>query len=129
MIRRPPRSTLFPYTTLFRSGIVVGLIHSDCRRVAVGPTRKNTDRLYRRWFGRSGKMGKRARREGGCRASNDISDRSRRSFAHTACARARVVSYIDDGSELWSTKSLLIEMGVASLRPLMKFIHAVARLC
>src|SRR2546430_7199410 len=75
MIRRPPRSTLFPYTTLFRSGIVVGLIHSDCRRVAVGPTRKNTDRLYRRWFGRSGKMGKRARREGGCGASNDISDR------------------------------------------------------
>src|SRR5256885_12443835 len=26
MIRRPPRSTLFPYTTLFRSG--------DCREVA-----------------------------------------------------------------------------------------------
>src|SRR5258707_4380179 len=25
MIRRPPRSTLFPYTTLFRSGLVVGL--------------------------------------------------------------------------------------------------------
>src|SRR5256885_4367886 len=24
MIRRPPRSTLFPYTTLFRSGLVVG---------------------------------------------------------------------------------------------------------
>src|SRR3712207_7917398 len=24
MIRRPPRSTLFPYTTLFRSGIFVG---------------------------------------------------------------------------------------------------------
>src|SRR3712207_9074881 len=24
MIRRPPRSTLFPYTTLFRSGQVVG---------------------------------------------------------------------------------------------------------
>src|SRR2546427_5736778 len=24
MIRRPPRSTLFPYTTLFRSGIVPG---------------------------------------------------------------------------------------------------------
>src|SRR3712207_7293000 len=23
MIRRPPRSTLFPYTTLFRSGVVV----------------------------------------------------------------------------------------------------------
>src|SRR3712207_8085923 len=29
MIRRPPRSTLFPYTTLFRSGVVV-----DARRAA-----------------------------------------------------------------------------------------------
>src|SRR2546422_3576500 len=27
MIRRPPRSTLFPYTTLFRSGGVALLIH------------------------------------------------------------------------------------------------------
>src|SRR5438132_7626169 len=25
MLRRPPRSTLFPYTTLFRSGIIVPL--------------------------------------------------------------------------------------------------------
>src|SRR3989454_9318509 len=25
MIRRPPRSTLFPYTTLFRSGVVLAL--------------------------------------------------------------------------------------------------------
>src|SRR3712207_8724830 len=25
MIRRPPRSTLFPYTTLFRSGMATGL--------------------------------------------------------------------------------------------------------
>src|SRR3712207_8820902 len=25
MIRRPPRSTLFPYTTLFRSGLLSGL--------------------------------------------------------------------------------------------------------
>src|SRR5687768_17643015 len=28
MIRRPPRSTLFPYTTLFRSGISASLIFS-----------------------------------------------------------------------------------------------------
>src|SRR2546422_4110273 len=27
MIRRPPRSTLFPYTTLFRSTLVMGLRH------------------------------------------------------------------------------------------------------
>src|SRR3712207_7768174 len=26
MIRRPPRSTLFPYTTLFRSGVEVGTV-------------------------------------------------------------------------------------------------------
>src|SRR3712207_8440643 len=28
MIRRPPRSTLFPYTTLFRSGLTVGNLPS-----------------------------------------------------------------------------------------------------
>src|SRR5258707_5264503 len=27
MIRRPPRSTLFPYTTLFRSGFVTNGVH------------------------------------------------------------------------------------------------------
>src|SRR3712207_7006184 len=27
MIRRPPRSTLFPYTTLFRSALGVGALH------------------------------------------------------------------------------------------------------
>src|SRR2546425_1645681 len=30
MIRRPPRSTLFPYTTLFRSSLQIG--HQDRRR-------------------------------------------------------------------------------------------------
>src|SRR5256886_8749129 len=35
MIRRPPRSTLFPYTTLFRSGIGLALL--DAR--AHGPLR------------------------------------------------------------------------------------------
>src|SRR5256885_5596682 len=32
MIRRPPRSTLFPYTTLFRSIDDVQLIHVDVQR-------------------------------------------------------------------------------------------------
>src|SRR5688572_31817638 len=32
MIRRPPRSTLFPYTTLFRSLAPVGAVHPDDRR-------------------------------------------------------------------------------------------------
>src|SRR3712207_6927925 len=34
MIRRPPRSTLFPYTTLFRSqGVLVGQVHAGRRLV------------------------------------------------------------------------------------------------
>src|SRR3712207_7866866 len=35
MIRRPPRSTLFPYTTLFRSA-VAGVACNLCRRCGVG---------------------------------------------------------------------------------------------
>src|SRR5258707_9560303 len=36
MIRRPPRSTLFPYTTLFRSGLAVWLAmrHAEPTRAA-----------------------------------------------------------------------------------------------
>src|SRR2546426_6078964 len=36
MIRRPPRSTLFPYTTLFRSHVAAGEI-SDAALLAVVP--------------------------------------------------------------------------------------------
>src|SRR5947199_6457667 len=36
MIRRPPRSTLFPYTTLFRSGKV----HEDVTRSDIGSGRE-----------------------------------------------------------------------------------------
>src|SRR3712207_7280031 len=49
MIRRPPRSTLFPYTTLFRSGLglggvrigvegrlLAGVLHVDEERLLVG---------------------------------------------------------------------------------------------
>src|SRR2546429_5922934 len=42
MIRRPPRSTLFPYTTLFRSGLAFS---PDGRRVAT----TSEDRLTRIW--------------------------------------------------------------------------------
>src|SRR2546430_11529436 len=43
MIRRPPRSTLFPYTTLFRSAIFgVGCEHAtDERRELLGHTRSD----------------------------------------------------------------------------------------
>src|SRR2546430_324941 len=40
MIRRPPRSTLFPYTTLFRSGIEPRpLAHGHGQRRALQPSR------------------------------------------------------------------------------------------
>src|SRR5258708_23701705 len=40
MIRRPPRSTLFPYTTLFRSSVFVWLNGSD------GPPPANVEQMY-----------------------------------------------------------------------------------
>src|ERR1035437_1144824 len=42
MIRRPPRSTLFPYTTLFRSG--VPLHRRRCRRCDLCPSSSWRDR-------------------------------------------------------------------------------------
>src|SRR5690349_22806603 len=35
IVRRAPRSTLFPYTTLFRSGVKEGMLLSTCNRVEV----------------------------------------------------------------------------------------------
>src|SRR2546430_3670540 len=42
MIRRPPRSTLFPYTTLFRSGYVWG-------GAGTGDTMRANLEAFRRW--------------------------------------------------------------------------------
>src|SRR5256885_7681755 len=35
MIRRPPRSTLFPYTTLFRSEVVLAVLEEDADRLGL----------------------------------------------------------------------------------------------
>src|SRR2546422_7499788 len=35
MIRRPPRSTLFPYTTLFRSRLDIGAPRRECKTSAI----------------------------------------------------------------------------------------------
>src|SRR2546427_6935657 len=43
MIRRPPRSTLFPYTTLFRS--LEACLEFPSRQMAVGPADFQTRRL------------------------------------------------------------------------------------
>src|SRR5690242_20994475 len=50
MIRRPPSSTLFPYTTLFRSDPVTGLagrraFHDQYRRLAAVARRRKTGAL------------------------------------------------------------------------------------
>src|SRR3712207_8769636 len=36
MIRRPPRSTLFPYTTLFRSEVKDGNVHAAAAKLTAG---------------------------------------------------------------------------------------------
>src|SRR5258708_8772163 len=48
MIRRPPRSTLFPYTTLFRSRLDTVAVHSlwdIYRPVAAAPRRRGRGRI------------------------------------------------------------------------------------
>src|SRR5256885_11948869 len=48
MIRRPPRSTLFPYTTLFRSVNVVSIVYGVLleRTIATDPSRFEGSREY-----------------------------------------------------------------------------------
>src|SRR3712207_8792352 len=46
MIRRPPRSTLFPYTTLFRSECVARVSERDAARHCTGSVRRR--RRFRR---------------------------------------------------------------------------------
>src|SRR5258708_30370057 len=47
MIRRPPRSTLFPYTTLFRS--IIGLLNAD--DYYAGNTFQRVADAFSRWSG------------------------------------------------------------------------------
>src|SRR2546429_6186799 len=56
MIRRPPRSTLFPYTTLFRSCAASAILHSSKKRPAtpgVGPGSNTSPKICVMAFGRS----------------------------------------------------------------------------
>src|SRR5258708_29648315 len=51
MIRRPPRSTLFPYTTLFRSDVL--RIVSCCKTLQESPNNKRTPPVVVRRFFRT----------------------------------------------------------------------------
>src|SRR5258707_2278346 len=77
MIRRPPRSTLFPYTTLFRS-------HCERRsRPRGSPPSPSTSRTLAPGFaGRS-------RRTQSCRGRSACSDRCKRSEEHTSELQSR----------------------------------------
>src|SRR5437868_12423030 len=52
MLRRPPRSTLFPYTTLFRSRLQAAAMNEAARLVEEGmATPEDIDRAVRAGFG------------------------------------------------------------------------------
>src|SRR2546430_13530287 len=56
MIRRPPRSTLFPYTTLFRSGPVNSILEGSGPKAGVDDMIKSMERgllVSRFWYIRS----------------------------------------------------------------------------
>src|SRR5260370_6877570 len=61
MIRRPPRSTLFPYTTLFRSGDARHPV-AECKSFAASPFRRAC-RCIRRGCGLTGRARDRSRSE------------------------------------------------------------------
>src|SRR5947209_16551312 len=52
MIRRPPRSTLFPYTTLFRSSDASGAVHVG-RPGPPGAAATEIERMFSGWVRRS----------------------------------------------------------------------------
>src|SRR3712207_7636707 len=57
MIRRPPRSTLFPYTTLFRSGADRGQLAGLRLRGQLRPRRRGLARLLHQPAGQRGARG------------------------------------------------------------------------
>src|SRR3712207_7518856 len=50
MIRRPPRSTLFPYTTLFRSGAGWVLVFLAVANSAIANANASANAATRTWF-------------------------------------------------------------------------------
>src|SRR5690242_21310269 len=81
MIRRPPRSTLFPYTTLFRSSTG----HERC-----------TDRAHRRrWPPRSSPSPRRPRRRRGCQQRSTATPAAARSVARSEEHTSELQSHVN----------------------------------
>src|SRR2546425_12766384 len=90
MIRRPPRSTLFPYTTLFRS-LYAHVVHHRATLVNLQqPARRETAAVAHRWAVVAHRLGPRERALGGveqpvgahCPIGGDL--RNERSEEHTS---------------------------------------------
>src|SRR3712207_8478414 len=90
MIRRPPRSTLFPYTTLFRSAVAQGDRVAPRRRGAGGPlprarpARGHGEVGEGKWA--AGDPARRARRDGACIGEDRKSTRLNSSHANISYA-------------------------------------------
>src|SRR3712207_7124208 len=92
MIRRPPRSTLFPYTTLFRSQAVVGgqvLLAGQLRRPVRGQWLPRVVLARRPLALAVDRAARRAEDDGGAGASRGLEDADRRSEEHTSELQSR----------------------------------------
>src|SRR2546426_7644268 len=76
MIRRPPRSTLFPYTTLFRSALAIWERSAGLRRVQLGSSPRD--------FSLSPSDGERAGERGAFKTTDVIVRDAPRSEEHTS---------------------------------------------
>src|SRR3712207_8041415 len=82
MIRRPPRSTLFPYTTLFRSGL-----RRRCARTARRDRRVRAS--GRGPLGRGGRQPPCGSQRSGCARGGSAGPGARRSEEHTSELQSR----------------------------------------
>src|SRR3712207_7130373 len=100
MIRRPPRSTLFPYTTLFRS------------EEAPGETFLYQGRAYKSYRG-MGSVGAMARGSADRYFQQDIKDHLKRSEEHTSESSHANISYavfcLKKKKKTWSVISRTVQ--------------------
>src|SRR5256886_17700211 len=86
MIRRPPRSTLFPYTTLFRS--LCGMGEATCIKLVRRPRHRVGNRNFNSWRNFSGLKTPASERAGGCVVENRTADGLRHCrIGHVAAGR------------------------------------------
>src|SRR3712207_7190658 len=101
MIRRPPRSTLFPYTTLFRSARA-----HDGDRAADGGGHQAGDRVRHRARARAGGRGARPRPDLGDRKKHTSELQSRQYIVCRLLLEKKKFSFIYNYNYLTGTKNM-----------------------